>query len=72
MKEDRSIDSIRIRAIRVFSENNQVFKQEGTGDWQVIPFEWTSVIYKYAILKHKYHEINEYQLDLESKKQYQY
>ncbi|MEM8847616.1 MAG: hypothetical protein AAGD17_10990 [Bacteroidota bacterium] len=46
MKEDRSIDSIRIRAIRVFSENNQVFKQEGTGDWQVIPFEWTSVIYK--------------------------
>ena len=46
MQEDRSIDSIPIRAIRVFSENNQVFKQEGTGDWQVIPFEWTSVIYK--------------------------
>lgn len=46
MKEDRSITSMPITATRVFSENNQVFKQEGTGDWQIVPFEWTSVIFK--------------------------
>ncbi|MEM8848294.1 MAG: hypothetical protein AAGD17_14435 [Bacteroidota bacterium] len=46
MKEERSLKSIAIVAIRVFSENNQVFKQEGTGDWQAIPFEWTSIIFK--------------------------
>nr|WP_298995105.1 hypothetical protein [uncultured Allomuricauda sp.] len=46
MKEERSLGSIPIVAIRVFSENNQVFKQEGAGDWQAIPFEWTSIIFK--------------------------
>ncbi len=32
-----------IETLRVFSENNQVFKKEGTEDWHVIPFQWTSV-----------------------------
>ena len=43
MKKDK-IESIPIKAIRVFSKNDQVFKQEGTGDWRITPFKWTTVI----------------------------
>nr|WP_297918345.1 hypothetical protein [uncultured Allomuricauda sp.] len=46
MKEHASQERMSIIAIRVFSENNQVFRKEGKGDWEAVSFQWTSVTYK--------------------------
>ncbi|MEX0287864.1 MAG: hypothetical protein AB3N14_02035 [Flavobacteriaceae bacterium] len=44
MKSSRGVKPEHINAVRVFTENEQVFMKKGTEDWFPVPFHWTKVI----------------------------